>query len=461
MTTISASRSFPTLKYIVAPFRWCFGSRRRALAAAAVLLAMIAAPVVWWSVQLLGLPDIGDPFDMGSFHSTKIPDKQNAFIHYRQAADRLKPLDRWLEPTGARFVGVLPMVSGALKIETPARSLEEQLDLLAAWSKADPRVRRWAVENHEALALYRRGSERPDALDPDRARPADRRFNEEMRIFRSLQLLALLEASRLEERGDMADAWGWYHTALRASYHFGRRATQDHRFITYHWRNELLARLTAWSADRRTTPEMLRRALDDVIACGALAPLDAYTIKAEYPYIIRSLDSPHNPGREVLIKQLSQIFGSSEYQLNPEQKQAVLDAWGSWRREPERSRRVIRLAYANWMAYYDLPPDRRPKPDPNVPGPLRFYAFGPEAPAGARALSPEELDRWLATTVDATPILRAWNFAGLRVKEALGYRALVVLLAGELYRRDHGKTPPTDEALVGPYVAELPDDGLE
>jgi hypothetical protein len=38
---------------------------------------------------------------------------------------------------------------------------------------------------------------------------------------------------------------------------------------------------------------------------------------------------------------------------------------------------------------------------------------------------------------------------------------LVILLAGQLYRRDHGTDPPSDEALVGQYLKELPDDGLD
>ena len=40
------------------------------------------------------------------------------------------------------------------------------------------------------------------------------------------------------------------------------------------------------------------------------------------------------------------------------------------------------------------------------------------------------------------------------------HRALVVQLASELYRRDHGSIPLWDEALVGPYLKELPPDGL-
>jgi hypothetical protein len=458
--TSSASRSFPTLKYLAAPFRWVFGSRRRVLTAAAVLLATIAAPPLWWSMQLLGLPDIGDPFDLEAFRAMTIPEDSNAFVLYRQAADRLSPLDRALESSGTRSVGGLPMVSGTLAAETPTRSHQEKIDLLAAWSKADPRILRWAEANGEAMALYRRGAERPDALDPARAGPPNRRSDEETRALRSLHLLALLEASRLEARGDMAEAWGWYRTAMRASYHFGLRGGQFHRFIADRWRGELFTRLTAWSADRRTTPAMVRRALDEVMACQGLAPSDTYTIKADYPYVLQLLDSAQNPGRELPLKQLHDLFGSPEYQLNPEQIQAIVDAWRFWRREPERSRRVIRLAFANWLAYYDLPPDRRPPPDPDVPGPLQFYAFGPEAPANARALSPRALDRWLETTVDATPILRESNAEGIRTKEARGYYPLVILLASELYRRDHGTDPPSDEALVGPYLDKLPDDGL-
>ena len=48
----------------------------------------------------------------------------------------------------------------------------------------------------------------------------------------------------------------------------------------------------------------------------------------------------------------------------------------------------------------------------------------------------------------------------VRINERADYRALVVLLAGRLYRHDHGADPPSDEALVGPYLKSLPDDGL-
>ena len=54
---------------------------------------MIAVPLLWWSIQLVGLPDIGEPFDVAAFRSFRIPDDRNAFVLYRQAARWLKPLD--------------------------------------------------------------------------------------------------------------------------------------------------------------------------------------------------------------------------------------------------------------------------------------------------------------------------------------------------------------------------------
>ena len=68
-------RSFPTLTM---PFRWIGRSRRRIWVARLTLLAMIVGPPVWWTIQLLGLPDIGDPFDVQAFRAFAIPDDRNA-----------------------------------------------------------------------------------------------------------------------------------------------------------------------------------------------------------------------------------------------------------------------------------------------------------------------------------------------------------------------------------------------
>ena len=84
--------------------------------------------------------------------------------------------------------------------------------------------------------------------------------------------------------------------------------------------------------------------------------------------------SRSHPGGWARIKSLA-------LDLTPEQMRSISEAWSFWRREPERCRRLIRLVTANRLAFYDLPPERRPRPDPDVHS-CDLYPSGPEAPAG-------------------------------------------------------------------------------
>jgi hypothetical protein len=431
-STSVLSRSFPTLKFLAAPFVWLFGSRRRVLTAATVLAAMMVAPPLWWATQIFGLPDIGDPFDVRAFQSFAIPDERNAFVLYHQAADRLKPL------------------------VTTSKEEREKIDLHATWSKADPIVRRWVEENREALQVFRQGTARPDALEPALAEKPD-----PLQAFRTLQALALLEASRAEEQGDTAAAWVWYRAALRATYHMGVHGTIITRHVGQRRASELRRRFSTWAADPRTPPELIRHAIDDVNACGSLIASELYTLRAEYSCVEFIFDTPYDPGRQLLISKLNGALDSRGYQLDSDQIRALANAWQFWRRDRERSRRVIRLAVANWLAYYEMPPNRRPAPDSQVSSPFDFYSFGPDAPATARALAREALDRWRNTTYDAYEILRSWDLRKLQARAQANHRALLILLATELYRRDHQSEPPSDEALVGPYLERLPDDGTD
>ena len=174
----------------------------------------------------------------------------------------------------------------------------------------------------------------------------------------------------------MAGAWGWYRAMLRTFHHIGMRGPAIRRLVAQRWHKELSDRLTAWAADPRTTPALLRQALEDVVACESLAPSETDTLKAEYLAMERMLDDPKGLGRQrppawfmsIASQPLTRplLYLLRAYRT-PEQIQSLFDAWRVWRREPERSRRVLRLVMANWLAYYDLPPEDRPKPDLNSP----------------------------------------------------------------------------------------------
>ena len=144
---------------------------------------MIASTSLWWWTQLWGLPDIGEPFDVAAFRSFTIPDDRNAFVLYQKAGDRLKPWDPHRKVAGNR------------------------VDLKTSWSKAIPELRKWVEENREAMELYRQGTERPDALDPDSLE-----YRTKVAVVSIAPLFPNPHPARglaSGEQGDMAGAWVW------------------------------------------------------------------------------------------------------------------------------------------------------------------------------------------------------------------------------------------------------------
>jgi hypothetical protein len=135
--------------------------------------------------------------------------------------------------------------------------------------------------------------------------------------------------------------------------------------------------------------------------------------------------------------------------------------------DDENALRVLRLLFANYLAHVEVPTLRRRKPTllaaldrSNRKKSVPIYPVSPEAPAGAHALPPHDVARWLATTRDAKFLLDDWDWQSVRLDELKAHRNLVITLAEELYRRERGNLPPAEEALVGTYLTSLPDDSL-
>jgi hypothetical protein len=142
----------------------------------------------------------------------------------------------------------------------------------------------------------------------------------------------------------------------------------------------------------------------------------------------------------------------------------------------ERSRRVLRLLYANWLAQVDKPAEQRAPIAIRTPSPI-IYAPDPTAPPAARALSPATralspatLDRALERTSlaramllpnDLAPGGKSWSTSPWErdrplPRETRRRAVLIAKLAAELYRRNHGRLPASSGALLGPYLKTLP-----
>jgi hypothetical protein len=402
----------------------------------AIGLALAAtALAVWWSTSLNGLPDIGDPFDVAAFRALRVPEDRNAFAFLRRA-DRM--LTEW---------PVLPRPVG-------------QSAPTVAWSKADPKLRAWVEANRPALEVFQRGAEQ---LDAGLAGDPSTDINPG-----TLSILALLEGSRRQESGDTAGAWDCYRAVLRMAAHVSGRGTLEQRFrvdMVFLARGWLQKRLATWAADPKTTISQLRSVLDEVQKTEAKSDADSFALKTGYLETMRELDRPMNwYERQGTEGEWTVRLG--DMQLSGDNIDSIIAVRRFLLREPERSRRVLRLLCANWLAYVEIPRQRRPQPAVRAvltglkPITLMLYPVSPDAPAGARALPPREIASWLVSTDDARLQLlgmRPWSPGRHAYRRA--HREIVITLATEIYHRERGALPASNEALVGTYLKSLPDDG--
>ncbi|WP_422927855.1 hypothetical protein [Singulisphaera sp. PoT] len=401
------------------------------------LIVVAAGALAWRACGLIGLPDIGDPFDLADVAGVKIPDDHNAFAFYRQAAAEMKPF---------------PSVSMAMLRSGP------DLD----WEKVDPKLREWVESNRPALEWFRQGTDLIGGV----AHPSDKEslFNYERMDYGRLILLAELEGSRLEKQGDMAGAWDLYRSILRLRVHLIRCGLMMERVIIGHNCSRMRKRLEHWAADPKTEMATLKAALADVVGCEPRPEWDVFSLKLDYLFAMRELTKSdtllnHGDGEDIKFR----IFGES---LPPNLSQTLYKTSRFLRNEPERSRRVLRMAFANWVGRVEQSTKANQKAAVRATfssfeqkSTVFLYPPGGSPTSAKVTLTPSELAERLVGALDAKQILCQWPWPSVSAQERRDQRALVLILAEELYRRDHGTPAPSETALVGPYLKHLPDDG--
>ncbi len=396
----------------------------------ALALAGASAFLTWWTTTLMGLPDIGDPFDVAAFADPMVPDDENAFVLYRQAVGKL---------------------------------VAEPADINYDWATTGPVGKGWLERNREALELWRRGAERPKALYmPPRSLTVMTQLPVVGEI-RGFARLAQLEGSRLEAEGDLEGARRWYRAIFRSSRHVGQRATMIERLVGKAMHQVACRQITRWASDPRVTPAMLRQAIDAAIDDYTMTAPLSDCVKVEYMGFLKTYEDP-----DLVWKCLSDpnlgVSGKANLLGRNAQFFSVARVF---KKEPERSRRVLRLIYANLLEVCDLPPDRRPPvacPLPNLTGfpgsptLADLYQLDGTAPPPAKALPPDEILRWYRTTLYASRLSPSLKMLiNVIDTERVTQANLVIALANRLYEIERGKPPETFEELVGPYLKALPE----
>jgi hypothetical protein len=410
-----------------------------AVVAALVTLAAIS---VWRMRSLDDLPDVGDPFDVAlALRPISLPDEDNAFVSYVEARRMLTML---------------------------TAGIDRLMRKTSTWSSADEKVRDYLEKNRPALEKWREGSERPEAIYHHAGETAADTALPMAQYLRTFSQLASLEGSRLEEQGAMDEAWSWYKGMLRASRHVGRHGVLIERHMGAYDHERAAQRIIHWAADPRVNAALLRRACSDALVADALTRPMSESMKLGYIIDLRELEEKRATLGEIPLPGgpngwLDKAVTAAGVRNHVQR--ARLRATN----DVERSRRVLRLLFANWLAQVDRPADERAPiaiQKPNV-----IFAADPSAPPAANAIAPQDLKAAIDHTLLAECFFRPrswskssqdawsewyWQPNGLLAREPRRRAVLIVKLAAELYRREQGKPPAKVGTLLGGYLQELP-----
>ncbi len=415
--------------------------KRFGVIAVTLLMALLTMTgISIWRLRSLGdLPDVGDPFDVSvARRPIVVPDEDNAFVSF----------------TAAR-----PMMT------TLTADIDRSMRKASTWSSAPQKVRDYLETNRPALEKWREGTERPEALYHQPGEITVDTFLPMAQHLGTFSRLASLEGSRWEEQGAMDKAWSWYKAMLRSSRHIGRHGVLVERQMGAYDHERAVTRINHWAADPRVNATQLRRALSDAITADLMTPPVSESMKLGYLIELRELDEQRETLGQIPLPGgpngwLEKIALTAGVKKQAQQVRLAVT------NDVERSRRVLRLLYANWLAQVDKAAQERAPiaiHKPNV-----IFAADPHAPPAARAIVPEELKTAIDHTLLAEYFHRPkswstdswsewyWQDKGMLAREPRRRAVLLVKLAAELYLREHGKPPANAGSLIGTSLQELP-----
>jgi hypothetical protein len=412
-------------------------------------LALTGGLCIWRIRDVSDVPDVGDPFDVADAQRPLVvAEADNAFVLYEAAE---------------------------AKLSKPPEQLRRVELKQVLWSRMGTEVRSYLEQNRQALELWRSGTNRPDALY---CQPGTASFDTSRRPVWDLWplcTLAILEGSRLETAGKQSDAWPWYLAVLRCSRHCGQHGWIMERARGAYLHEGASHRIVTWAADPRVDAPLLRQALDQTKAADDLTEPLSEMLRYSYLLYRRDLVETFSlidsysgrwppPGGPSWLDRLSLAISPRCYRGYQEFHVKACN-------DVERSRLVLQLLFANWLPQADRPASARAPVAIHTS--TLFYADDPSAPSSARALPPDAFAAALEHTILARYAVRGatpdqegksflhtkmlWEGDGELARESRRRTALILRLAAELYRREHGRDPAQAGELLGRDLASLPE----
>lgn len=380
------------------------------------------------AVMLQGVPSMAEPFDIAKFSKWDVPESEDAFADYRRAG-----------VLRAKIAAGFPGTSGQ-DPESVTAVLER------GWSESDDALRAWMQNYREALAVWRRGTEkdqglnqRPDTLTLDTVIMTiqDQRF---------FCRMALCEQAKAQAETRHDESYQWARAAFRCGGHCSHRGCLIQALVGAAGHAMAARGLQHWAGTPGVTEDQLQNALAVAQADYELYETRSNILKAEYLAVRNSLAS----------SRWLQVTGTGTAANSTSVAVTELMRLGYWTiGEPELSARLFRQMLANQIHEVDKPIAQRRKPAGN--GLAMLFDPDPAVPLLPGQLDPARIDQGIKKSLvlqALAPSVKQVDTALLR--QEARQQALVVMLALQAYRRRHGDFPEALVALVPDYLKAVP-----
>ncbi len=393
-------------------------------------LVMLPLLIRFWFLSKV--PPAPIPFDVEEFCRIEIESGQNAFDYFREAV-RLK---------------------SAVEADHRARNIvfdwsDYNAVMANGWSVATDSLKQWMIDHGEAIQVWRRGTECSDALYIS---PGEMKFSDSLPVaqdVRAFARMALIDAARLESEGRLFEAAELYLAILRSGDLVRRHGGIIQNLIGVGTNSTAIEPLVKWAEDSRVTAEELRSVLKQVRAVNQHVEPPSTAWKIEYMTAIRSL-SQTGWCKET---GLTEKYGKFEPYASTGME-AFLCILG----EPEVARRAVTHVLTNLLGEVDKPlAERGPMAETSTVG-----LFTPRGQVSSPSLSAAAIERAVQRSIVAKHVIVPFTQYDRTINRDRARRVgLELVLAAQIYFRDHGEFPAETSALIPDYIDSWPVDPLQ
>jgi hypothetical protein len=381
-----------------------------------ILVVIVTIPIVYRSTRFTGIVPIEEIVDREIEGRFIVEDDRNAFTLYASA------------------VSMLPPPTKDLQIDEGSEAVRTG----QGWAAISPEVRQYLEDSQGALAEWKLGTERDEAVNVEVATADFSALLPVTQELRAFGRLAVLQALRDLDEGKPDEAWQWLRALMRSSRHSGKHGFMVERFVGVALHRLAADSIAVWASNDKVTIEDLQKALTELQEIHRMTAKNSDSLKTEYIVLTNSISN---------ARSLEDILGYGGDPL----KSAYLFVHG----EPQLVLIVIRHVFANYLSQCDLPPYERVSASTSLD---LYLPTGKESPP---LMDPGKLNDAAMKSVLARLLIPAVSqcITASDCEQAL-QTALELSIKLEMHRRKHGEYPETLEALIPEFLSEVPRDWM-